>query len=102
MKQYPEVIDLTKYETISDGTIAKDIADTEAEVAGLRRTMAAEEEIARSHLNPNERTLADYRATGRPYQIEERERFIAFLRRIQDARSAATAGVARKVEGGQR
>jgi hypothetical protein len=91
MKEYPAEITpelLKKYEHITDREVARDIAETEAEVIGLQRTMKAEEELAEAHPNPLERRMADFRAGGRPYQIEQRERFIAFLRRLQEARRA--------------
>lgn len=91
MKTYPEVIDLAKYAHISDDEIAKDIADTEAEIAGYEATQRAERQIAESHPSEMDRRLYDFKASARPAQIAERQAFVAFLRRIQTARAAVPA-----------
>jgi hypothetical protein len=92
-KQYPETIDLARYSGISDAEIVKDIADTEYEIANYERLQVAEREIARTHPNPHEARMADFKAGARSGQIAERTAFVAFLRRIQDARAAAKYGV---------
>jgi hypothetical protein len=94
MKGYPEVITPHVLEInahITDEEIATDIADTEREIDGYRRTLVAEQEVARNHPSPIERKMADFRSSARPGQIEERERFVAFLRRLQAARAEAVA-----------
>jgi hypothetical protein len=87
MKSYPEVIDLAKYSNVSDAEIVKDIADTEFEIQNLEQVEKAERAIAETHPSPHERRLADFKAGARPLQIAERQAFVAFLRRIQAARS---------------
>lgn len=92
MKEYPtDITDaiLAKNAHVSDAEIAMDIRDTEREIFDYERTLAAELELARSHPSPMERRLADFKAGARSHQIEERQRFVAFLRRLQEARTRA-------------
>lgn len=76
---------------ISDAQIAVDIADTEAEIANLRRLQAAEEEVARTSPSFAERKMADFKAGARPHQIAARQAFVDFLRSLQGARASRTS-----------
>ncbi len=89
-KRYPEVITpeiLAELAHVSDDEIAQDIADTEREISQYRAVGEAEAGIARAHPDQNERRMADFRARARPEQIAQREAFVAYLRRLQVARS---------------
>lgn len=89
---YPDPITaemLPKWAEHSDADVARDLADTEQEIAALHRVQEAERSLAQSHPNPNERHMNQYRADGRDGQLAHREAFCAFLRRLQAARSSA-------------
>lgn len=89
-KTYPDPISpemLPNWAHISDYEIARDIADTETEIATYMRLEAAERTIASEHPSDSERRLAAFRSDARPLQIAERRKFVDFLRRLQDARS---------------
>lgn len=88
MTKYPEVIDLAKYANVSDAEVARDIADTEREIAQYRELREAEARIARAHPSQAERRMAAFKSGARVGQIAEREEFVAFLRRIQAARAS--------------
>ena len=88
MSKYPDVIDLSQYDNISDAEIVRDIADTEREIADYERLEVAEREIAATHPNPMERRMADFKAGARPHQQQERRDFVGFLQRIQSARAS--------------
>jgi len=89
MKRYPETLTpqiLERTAKISDVEIVTDIADTEREIRDLREVQAAERVIAEKHLDPNERKMADFKASARDGQIAEREAFITYLKSLQTAR----------------
>ncbi len=90
--KYPTVIELPKYAHISDNELARDIADTELEIEAYRRIGEAEAAIARSHPSQAERRMADFKSGTRPIQVAERQAFVDFLRRIQQARSTDGTG----------
>lgn len=95
MKEYPKVIttaDLQRYAHITDDEVRRDILDTETEIAQYERVRKAESEIAEAHPDANVRRMADFKATARPLQIGERQDFVAFLRRLLDARAIADHG----------
>lgn len=90
MSKYPEVITVRTLEVnagISDDQLARDIADTEAEITNYRRLEAAEREVATVHPSAMERRMADFKAGARPRQIADREAFVSFLRKLQAARA---------------
>lgn len=90
MPKYPtEITDavLVQNKHITDSEMERDIAETEAEIAHLDHVWEAERILAQHSLDANERKLADFKASARPYQINERREFIAFLKRIQEARA---------------
>lgn len=88
---YPTAVtaaDLPKYAHITDATVAKDLADTEDEIAKLRRLREADLIVAQSHPAAGHRRMAQFRAEARPQQIAEREAFVTFLTTLQAARAA--------------
>lgn len=94
MSKYPEAITAKVLEAnahVTDHEIRVDIRDTEREIENYRRLEKAEREVATVHENPMERKMADFKAGARPGQIAEREAFVAFLRRLLDARAATPA-----------
>jgi hypothetical protein len=91
MKKYPTVITdeiLANLSKHSDEDIAKDITETEYEIGNLERLEEAEREVARVHPSHSERRLAEFRADARIEQRRQRQEFIDFLKRVQEARSA--------------
>jgi hypothetical protein len=89
--EYPTVITtetLPLWADKSDAEIAHDIADTEREIIELQEVQRREEAAANSTaIGEMERRMAGFKASARPHQIAERREFIAFLRRIQEARA---------------
>lgn len=91
MGKYPTEITaavLAKNAHISDETIRRDIADTEAEVANFTALLEVEQAASINLPDPHARRMAAFRAGARPSQIEERREFIAFLKAILAARAA--------------
>lgn len=94
MSKYPTEITeatLAKNAHISDEQIQKDIRDTEAEILSFTALQDGERIAAANLPDPGERRMADFRASVRPQQIEERREFVAFLTAILAARSAPPA-----------
>lgn len=92
---YPEVIDLSKYTGVSDAEVVKDIADTEAEIVALEKTRDAEDAQLASPLHSADspqRRIVEFKRDARPEQIRARQAFIAFLKRIQAARTQFNQG----------
>lgn len=90
MKTYPEVIDLSKYAAHSDADIQRDIAETEAEIRAEKAMLDGERAmLATNSLPDHQRRMTEFRSSARPDAIKERENFVAFLKRIQEARRAA-------------
>lgn len=85
-KNYPQLINAEiaeKCAHITDEVIAADIADTQREIDQYKALRTAEQEVAKNHPLDHERRLAAFRASARDAQIDERERFIAFLTLLQ-------------------
>lgn len=76
---------------IPSDEVERDIRDTEAEIARYRALEVAEREVADNSFDLMERKMADFKAQSRPGMIAEREKFVAFLRRLLDARRAPSA-----------
>lgn len=94
--KYPDPITpelLPKWSHISDDDVARDIADTEEEIAKYSRLEEAERTLASTHPNAGERRMADFRANARPLQIAERRSFVDFMKRLQSARTRAALRV---------
>jgi hypothetical protein len=94
MSKYPTEISeatLAKNAHISDETIRRDIADTEAEILGFTALQEGERIAAANLPDPGERRMADFRASVRPQQIAERQEFVAFLTLLLEARAKAQA-----------
>lgn len=90
MKRYPETITpqiLERTAHITDAEVLQDIADTMQEINNLKDVRDAERVIAEKHLDPAERRMADFKAGARDGQIAEREAFVAYLMRLQQARA---------------
>lgn len=88
-KEFPTVITpeiLRAQSHVDDAQIAKDIADTEEEITRYTRLQAAEEETARVHPAESERRIAQFKAEARPGMIEDRRKFVTFLKALQEAR----------------
>lgn len=89
MREYPRVIDLSKYAGVSDEEIKRDIADTEREIEQFGKLEEANQMEADNHPDEHMRHLAQFKADARPHQQAERREFVAFLQRILAARERA-------------
>lgn len=83
---YPLVIlesDLERWDSISDEAIARDIEDTAQEIAVIQPQIAAFATLSRI---PNrEQRMNQFRHDAALEEVAQRDRFIAFLRLLQDA-----------------
>lgn len=85
MKEYPKVVTAEiaeKSSHVTDAEIQQDIVDTEREIEQYRYLEKADQDVARNHPNDAERKLAIFRANARPYQIQQRENFLEFVRAL--------------------
>lgn len=96
MKQYPLTITpqiLARTAHISDAEVVQDITDTMREINNLKDVRDAERVIAEKHPDPAERKMADFKAGARDGQIAERQAFVDYLVRLQQARAARALGM---------
>lgn len=90
--KYPEVITddvLSKMTRVSDDEIARDIADTEAEIASLEKEIDGHRLIADANPSSPQGKMAYFLSTGKQSDIDRRRYFVKFLKALQAARVAA-------------
>jgi hypothetical protein len=96
-KEWPTVMTdeaREKNKDIPDENIIRDIRDTLEEIRRIRAVQRAEDIIATEHLDEQERRLAQFRADARPYQIDERQKFVNFLKLLLTDRGYSPAQMA--------
>lgn len=76
---------------ISDEEVRRDIADTEREIEQLEHMQAAEQELARWHIQPEQRRIYEVKAGARAHGITERRAFIAKLHTLLARRKEAAS-----------
>jgi regulator of protease activity HflC (stomatin/prohibitin superfamily) len=90
MSKYPDVISsdyLATMAHVTDAEIERDIADTEAEILTEQRRADAQREVARNTgMGLPEYKMAHFRADAYQAGVQERIAFVAFLRKLQEAR----------------
>lgn len=93
-REYPSAIneeERTRQKHVSDESIITDIRDTLEEIRRIRAVQRAEDIIATEHLDQNERRLAQFRADARPHQVDERQKFVNFLKLLLTDRGYSAA-----------
>jgi hypothetical protein len=93
-KEWPTVMTdgaREKNKDVTDESIITDIRDTLEEIRRIRAVQRAEDIIATEHLDQNERRLAQFRADARPHQIDERQKFVNFLKLLLTDRGYSAA-----------
>lgn len=96
MSKYPKTISaehLAQIAEISDVIIGRDIHDTKREIEQHEHVLAGYDELAKWHWSDAEKKIARHKADAITSEIHRREEFVAYLERVQAARSAV-AGVA--------
>ena len=95
MSKYPTVINDKTLETnahVSDGDIARDIADTEAEMASLEKEVEGHRLVAESNIGTPKGKMAAFRESGNQLRIDDRQNFVDFLKALQAARVDSAGG----------
>jgi len=90
-REWPSVVDvgtLRENAHIPDSEVAETLVLTEAEIEHMEKVAAAYQVIADHHPDEHERRLAHFRSGAIRVHIDDRTKFVAFLRSLQRARRA--------------
>lgn len=87
--QFPTIIDDEERAKTANVTLEQmciDYVDTIDEIRRINAVQRAEDIIATEHWEPQERCMAQFRADARPAQVDERKKFLAYLKLLIEDR----------------